>query len=169
MIQKGERPALLKKRLGGLLVPLLRAKMRFSVLSIEGKQWPAAAALLGSGSIPFVGQVVPKRREQEGTKAPALSLQTSERLPLDQSRKESLRNVLCIRRRVAAAPHERIERAPIVLIKPGKRLVCTGVSGHCCLQNDRPVGGREGHMLTINSKPSRSRQSFYRAPFRGQR
>src|SRR5580765_6444788 len=100
----------------------------------------ASSTLLARGSLPFVGQQMFYRRQQEGTEAAFALMNRRERLVRQQSREKLLREILRVLGTVTLSPNISIKRWPI-----GAAKLLQGYGGLRVLRipHHAPEGARE--------------------------
>src|SRR6185436_15281496 len=82
-----------------------------------------ASTLLRLRAIPVVRQKVLHGSQQEGSKPATLLLQTGQRLLLQKTREEFLRDILRLLRRISATAHVSVERTVVGEIQGRKRFL----------------------------------------------
>ena len=81
----------------------------------------AAAAFLGLRAVPFVGEEVLQRGEEEGAELAALGGEAFEVVLLQKAGEERLHEILRVLLRLPLPAHEGVERIPIRLAQLGQR------------------------------------------------
>ena len=91
LVEQCERPTTFENPLGSHRTGGLKAEGAFLRRGINGDGNAPAAAFLRGGLVPFVGEEMFHRGEQEGTKPAFLAIHTRQKIFLEQARKKFLR------------------------------------------------------------------------------
>src|ERR1039458_4897636 len=160
-MQQPQRPLTVKSPVGSVA---RRGGLRAAGLGgveFQREDLRAAAAFLGAGLCPFVGQEMLERREQERAEASARRVGPSDGVVRQQPRKELLREVLRFLPRISRPPDIGIEGMPISLAERLQRGPGAGRVAMAGGQYDRTMRGHE--YLPARLRASRSRIRWVRS------
>jgi hypothetical protein len=128
----------LEKRFGRIDLPVVERQKNLSATAFE-----RLLAIVG------VGQEILQRRQQERSELPLLPICARKGFVFDQVAEKTLRQILCVMHRVAAAAHKTVKRRPIGLAKLCERSMRNFRSGMALpgRENKAPMGRSEGIAL----------------------
>src|SRR6185503_19123428 len=73
-----------------------------------------AAALLAVHLVPFIGQIIPRRREQKGTEPTPRAIRRAEQTFFQEPREKALSKILRVVLAVPTPPDEIVKRLPVL-------------------------------------------------------
>ncbi len=128
LLKKRQRPPTIKYLFRSHALHRLNPVAGFGGLGIQGEKGSAAAALLGVGAIPFVGQEVLDARQKEGSKPAFFAGDAIEPAFFKKQGEERLGQVLGIVRIVPLASNKGVDRVPVICAEifqgiPRRRLI----------------------------------------------
>lgn len=112
--QEREYPLPLEERFRCVLVWRLFRVIDFTAGDVQGKKLLSATALLSAIVIPFIGEKIVERTQQETAELAAGTHQAFERLMLKKAEEKILGDILGIRGRMPTAPDIRINGIPVI-------------------------------------------------------
>jgi hypothetical protein len=120
-VEQGQRPLAVEEPLGIRRVRRVEVEAFVRVLPVQREMFRAAPALLGLRAVPFVGEEVLQRGEQEGAELAAFGGEAFEVVLLQKAGEERLHEILRVLLRLPLPAHEGVERIPIRLAQLGQR------------------------------------------------
>ena len=118
------------------------------------------------GAVPFVGQEMIHRREEEGTEAAFLAADCPQRTAREQLREEGLRQILGLFRPAPLPPHIGVEGIPIRPAQLLQRLRCAG-NGRVARSEHHTWHGDESWLFALRQAFEQAQAPDVRARFLG--
>ena len=137
--QQRQRPFAVERLVRTRLVRGGDLKLRVRRLPVERERRLAAAALLTLRLVPFVGQKMFQRRQQEGAEPSAFGAQAVEIILGEEAREKRLRQILGVLLRVAAAADVGVERKPVSAAQLLQRQIGLRRRTFARREHDRPM------------------------------